>query len=72
MAVSDAQYNRLLARMSKAEEAINDIIIAQGSFITLSQLNQLMVLTQTEQDVLTEQVTSNTTRITALEEESYQ
>jgi hypothetical protein len=63
------QYNRLLARVTKLEETMNDILTAQKAFVTRAQTNQLLILQQTEQQALTEQLTALELRVTNIEEE---
>lgn len=69
MPVSTDQYNRLLARITKVEETLNDIMVAMERYITLSQVNQLHTLVQTDLDDLRQQVVALETRVTNIEEE---
>ncbi len=68
--VSDAQYERLLNRVAKLEERMNDLITAHTRFVTLTQINQLLVVQQTQQQALEEQIDSLNTRVVGLEEEA--
>ncbi len=63
------QEQRLFARVTKLEELMNDLLTANTQFITLTQINQLLTLLQTEQQVVTEQVTALELRVTSIEEE---
>ncbi len=63
------QYQRMLARLTKIEETINDIIVSQSNLVSLQQVQQLLVLTQTEMQDVRETVTALEDRITILEEE---
>ena len=68
--VSDVQYERLLNRVTKLEERVNDLITAHTRFVTLTQVNQLLVVQQTQNQALQEQVDSLNTRVVGLEEEA--
>lgn len=69
MAVTTSQYNRLLVRMTKLEELVNDMLTASDQYITLGQMNQLSTLWQTEFDNIQTQVTALEDRVTGIEEE---
>jgi hypothetical protein len=69
MAITNDQYNRLLARTSNLENGHNDIVTAIEAFITLGQMNQLLTLLQQQIDNVQIQVTALENRITAVEEE---
>ena len=69
MAVSTEQYNRLLARLTKIEESINDIIVAMGHYLTISQMHQLLTVQKTELADLRTTVNSLEDRVEAIEEE---
>lgn len=72
MAITSDQYNRLLARVTKLENAHNDVVVAMDAFITLGQMNQLLTLLQTDIDDLTTQVTALNDRVEAIENEPLQ
>jgi len=67
--VSDSQYQQLLARTTKLEEAVNDIFVAMHKLITLGEVNQLLVITQTDIDDLSTRVDSLETRVSTIEQE---
>lgn len=69
MAVSDAQYNRLLSRLTQLENAHNDVIVAIDQFITLQQIQELLVITTADIQDLREQVDALEARVTGIEEE---
>ena len=69
MAVSADQYQQLLTRLTRIENVINDIIVAQENFITLSQLNQLNTIITTQIDDLTTTVESLENRVEDIEAE---
>lgn len=71
MSVSAEQYARILARLSKIEETINDMLVAMNQYVTLTQVKQLLTITQTELSDLTSTVESLEDRVEALEEEPY-
>ena len=69
MAVTDEQYNRILSRLTRLEEVINDIIVAQSRLISLTQVNQLLTLLQTQVDDLSTNVSELESRVGNIEEE---
>ncbi len=69
MAISENQYNRLLARMTALEEAHNDVVVAATNYITLAQVNQLLVILQADHADLTLQVAALEARVLAIENE---
>jgi prefoldin subunit 5 len=69
MAVSDAQYQQLLNRVSALEQAYNNLAVAISKFTTFEQINQLNVLYQTNADDIRTQVEALEERVTAIEEE---
>lgn len=69
MAITDTQYERLLARLTALEENHNNIAIAIDKFTTLDQLQELMVLIQTAVDEVQITLGALENRVQALEEE---
>ena len=69
MAITADQYARLLARMQRLEEVMNDMIVASDNYITLLQVNQLLTIVQTELEDLKLQVEALEDRVTSIEEE---
>jgi len=69
MAVSNEQYNRLLARLTKIEETINDIIVAQERMVTMTQTQQLITIVSTQLIDVQQTVASLEDRVEAIEEE---
>lgn len=69
MAVSSEQYNRLLARLTKIEESINDIIVAMEHHVTMNQVHQLLTINKTELADLRATVDTLEDRVEAIEEE---
>lgn len=54
MSISTDQYNRLLGRVTKIEERLNEIQIAMQKMVTLTQITQLHTLTETSiEDIYT-------------------
>jgi len=66
---TDSQYQRLLARVSALEEHHNNIAIALDRFTTLDQLQELLVVIQTDISDLNTRLDSIENRVTAIEEE---
>lgn len=69
MAVSTDQYNRILARLTKLEETMNDVLVAMEHYISMSQMQQLLTIQKTELADLRSTVDSLEDRVEAIEEE---
>jgi polyhydroxyalkanoate synthesis regulator phasin len=69
MAVSNDQYNRILARLGRIEETINDILVAMGHYLTMTQMHQLLTIQKTELADLRSTVNSLEDRVESIEEE---
>lgn len=69
MPVTTEQYNRILARLTKLEGAVNDIFVAQKKMISREQINQLLVLLQTDQEDMRQTLESLEDRVGTIEEE---
>jgi len=69
MAITSNEYQVLLNRITAAENSLNDIFTAMENFVTLSQINQLNVGTQTELAALRIEVNALQLRVTSIEEE---
>ncbi len=69
MAVTDDQYSRLLNRVTNLEETMNDVLIAMSRLVSLTQVNQLLTLLQTQIEDLSTNVEELEARVTSIEEE---
>ena len=69
MAVSSEQYVRMLSRLTKIEETINDILIAMENYTTMTQMQQLLTIQKMELADLRTTVDSLEDRVTSIEEE---
>ncbi len=69
MPVTTEQYNRILARLTRLEGAVNDIFVAQKKMISREQINQLLVLLQTDQEDMRQTLESLEDRVETIEEE---
>lgn len=69
MEISEAQYNRLLTRLTALEERANDMAVAIDQFITLGQVNELLTTMTADLQAAVEQVEALEERVTALENE---
>ena len=69
MSITSNEYQVLLNRIAAAENALNDVFTAMENFITLSQVNQLNVINQTELAALRIEVDALQARVTSIEEE---
>ena len=68
MAVTDDQYEVILARLSALENHLNNVVVAIEHFITLQQMQELLVVIQTTLDDLETRVSSLETRISIITE----
>ena len=69
MAVSTEQYQRLLARLTRLEETVNDILVANNHYVSLAQVQQLLTIQKTIVEDLAQTVASLEDRVEAIEEE---
>lgn len=69
MSISVDQYQRLLARTTRLEESMNDAFVAQARMVSLDQVNQLLILVQTDIQALTERIEALEERVQSIEEE---
>ena len=69
MSVSTEQYNRMLARLTKIEETINDILVAMEHYVSLTQVQQLLTIQATQVADLSATVSSLEDRVESIEEE---
>ena len=67
--ISESQYQRLLSRVTALEAQANDMAVAISKFVTLSQVNQLLVISQTDIADLRAIVEALEERVTSIEEE---
>tara|TARA_Y100001970_G_C14229459_1_gene857722 strand:- start:1896 stop:2120 length:225 start_codon:yes stop_codon:yes gene_type:complete len=63
------KYEKLLSRITALENHHNNIAIAMDQFVSLSQIQELLVLVQTKLDDFESRLSSLENRITAIEEE---
>ena len=70
MAITTDQYNRLFARITKLEETMNNVLVAMDRLVSLTQVQQLLVLTQEAHDSLEERIDALETRVSNIEEDS--
>jgi polyhydroxyalkanoate synthesis regulator phasin len=69
MAITNDQYNRVLARLTKIEIMLNDLAVAVDKFVTADQVTQLNTLLQTEVADLRLTVVALENRVQDIEEE---
>lgn len=69
--MTQAQYEALLLRVTALEISIAQIFTAINQLPSIQQVNALSMEVQTELEALSTQLASITSRIEALEEESY-
>jgi polyhydroxyalkanoate synthesis regulator phasin len=69
MAVSTEQYEAILARLNKLENAFNDMAVAIQRCVTLGQVQQLLAVIQADLASVDSDVDALEERVTAIEEE---
>ena len=69
MAISTSEYNAVLARLTALENHINDLTTAINRVVSISEVQQLHTLLETQIADLTTTVTALQARVTAIEEE---
>jgi hypothetical protein len=69
MSVSADQYQALLTRITRLEQAVNDLMTAINQVTTPSQLNQIFALISTDLDDVKVTVASLATRVETIENE---
>ena len=67
--LTEDQYKRILNRLTKLEDSFNDLCVAVDKFITVQQLQELLVITQTQLDTVENTVDSLEARVLSIEEE---
>lgn len=69
MAITDAQYQRLLGRVTALENYVNDLSVALDKFVTLEQVNGLHTILETEHDAIIDRVVAVENRVELIENE---
>lgn len=69
MAVSTEQYEALLARTTKLENAFNDLAVALQRMATIGQVQQLLAIIQQDLASVNSDVDALEARVVAIEEE---
>jgi len=67
--VSEAQYVQVVRRIKILEEAFNNLAVAIDNLASAQQLQELLVIIQSDIAEFSEQVTALENRLTAIEEE---
>lgn len=69
MAISDDQYKNLLARLRRVEQMLNDLAVAIDNFVTVTQVNSITTLVQTDLDDVQTRIKALESRLDSLENE---
>lgn len=69
MAVTDTQYEAMLSRLSALENHVNNLTVAITHYITLDQLQELLVVIQTSIDDYSTRISSLESRVSTIENE---
>lgn len=69
MAVTEDQYQGILARLTAIENHLNNVTIALDRYVELSQVQQLLVVIQTTLDDLSSRTSALESRISIIENE---
>lgn len=68
--ILQSDLDNLDRRISALEKTVNDLITASRKFITLQQINELNVITQTDIDEIRKTLDSVLTRVQRLEDDT--
>jgi polyhydroxyalkanoate synthesis regulator phasin len=69
MAISTAEYDQIKARLTKLENAFNQLATAQNSLVSVNQVSQIYTVMQTQMESLQTTVDSLETRVEDIENE---
>lgn len=67
--LTESKYNNLLSRITALENTLNDTIVAISRLASVSQVHELLVISQTKQQEVIVKLDALEERITAIEEE---
>lgn len=70
--MTEAQYLKVLARLTALENKVNDITTAMNNYMTNLQVSEIYTILSAETTALREIVDSLTTRVETIEEEPYE
>jgi len=66
---NETKYTSILSRLTALEENHNNIVVAIDRLATIDQVQELLVVLQTDLQDIKNTLTSLTARVTAIEEE---
>jgi len=69
MSISTEQYNALLARQTRTEQVLNDVLVAIGNLVSATQVQQLLTIQRAQIEALDTTVSALEDRVEAIEEE---
>jgi hypothetical protein len=67
--LTESKYNNLLSRITALENTLNDTIVAISRLASVSQVHELLVISQTKQQEVIVKLDALEQRVTAIEEE---
>lgn len=67
--LTESKYNNLLSRITALENTLNDTIVAISRLASVSQVHELLVISQTKQQEVIVKLDALEERVTAIEEE---
>lgn len=67
--LTESKYNNLLSRITALENTLNDTIVAISRLASVSQVHELLVISQTKQQEVMVKLDALEERVTAIEEE---
>lgn len=70
--MTEAQYLKVLARLTALENKVNDITTAMNNYMTNLQVSEIYTILSAETTALREIVDSLATRVETIEEEPYE
>ena len=69
--MTEAQYQKILSRLTALENKVNDITTAMNNYMTNLQISEIYTILSAETTALREIVDALTTRVETIEEEPY-
>jgi hypothetical protein len=70
--MTEAQYQKILSRLTALENKVNDITTAMNNYMTNLQISEIYTILSAETTALREIVDALTTRVETIEEEPYE
>jgi hypothetical protein len=70
--MTEAQYQKILSRLTALENKLNDVTTAMNNYMTNLQISEIYTILSAETTALRDIVEALTTRVETIEEEPYE